>query len=195
MSDFVPQPSTQSPLIVGLCGSVNPNSLTKRALILSLEAVRRAGAQVELVDLTQLRLPFGGSRFDHQEFPDVTRLNTLLRSAHGQIWATPEYHGSFSGVLKNALDLGGFDEYSGKAVALLGVAGGQIGAIQALSHLRTIARQLHCWCLPEQVSIARISGAFDETGQFKDENLAASVDKMARQLVRWARVFEAERGN
>ncbi|HEX8463929.1 MAG TPA: NAD(P)H-dependent oxidoreductase, partial [Abditibacterium sp.] len=141
------------PRIVGICGSLNNNSATRRALVLTLEAAARAGATTQLLDLRDFHLPFAASGFDAEEFPDVERFNGLVRECDGHIWATPEYHGSFSGVLKNALDLGSFPEYEGKVVALLGVAGGQIGAINALSHLRTVGRQLHAWVLPQQVSI------------------------------------------
>ena len=182
-----------APLIVGLCGSPSLHSSTRKIVILSLEAAQKAGARIELLDLSELRLPFGGSIFDADEFPDVSRLNSLLRASDGQIWGTPEYHGSFSGVLKNALDLGGFDEYAGKAIALVGVAGGEIGAIQALSHLRTVARQLHGWCLPQQISIARVSGAFDENGVLKDPKLARGVENLGQETAKWAEIFAAHK--
>ena len=134
------------------------------------------------------KLPFAASGFDPLEWPDAARLNELVRSSDGLIWATPEYHGSFSGVLKNALDLGSFDEYQGRAVALLGVAGGAIGATQSLSHLRGIARTLHSICINEQVSIARSYSAFGDDGQLKDEKTAAGLRHMAIQLVRWSKI-------
>ena len=61
------------------------------------------------------------------------------------ILATPEYHGGSSGVLKNALDLMGFDEFEGKMVGLVGVSGGRMGAVDALNTLRNIGRALHAW--------------------------------------------------
>lgn len=182
-----------APFLVGLCGSPGANSSTRKTVVLALEAAQSAGARVELVDLAVWKLPFGGSAFEANDFPDAARLNALLRASDGQIWGTPEYHGSFSGVLKNALDLGSFDEYEGKAVALLGVAGGQIGAIQALAHLRTVARQLHCWCLPQQVSIARAYEAFDANGRLKDPKLAQSVENLGKELAKWAAIFAAQK--
>jgi len=115
----------------------------------------------------------------------------LVGQSEGLLWATPEYHGSYSGVLKNALDLGSFDQYEGKAVALLGVAGGAIGATQSLGHLRGIARTLHCLCINEQVSIARAYSAFDADGQLKDPKLAAGLEHMVRELVRWSKIARA----
>ena len=178
----------ESPRIVGLCGSLSASSSTHRALSLALEAAREAGAQTQLLDLRPLQLPFAGSDWAPGEWPDAVALVEAVRACDGLIWATPEYHGSFSGVLKNALDLCGIEDFEGKVVALLGVAGGQIGAIQSLSHLRTVARQLHLWALPNQVSIARAYGAFDENGRLTDPKLAQSIETMGAELVRWSRV-------
>jgi FMN reductase len=173
---------------VGICGSLNPDSGTRRVLSLALAAAQNAGATTQLLDLRTFHLPFAESGFNEADYPDVARFNQLVRESDGLIWATPEYHGSFSGVLKNALDLGSFPEYQGKVVALLGVAAGQIGAINALTHLRTVGRQLHTWVLPAQVSVARAYAAFDEDGQLRDEKLAASVEDLGSELTKWARM-------
>ena len=175
------------PRIVAICGSLGEDSSTRRACELALRIAQDAGAHTVLVDLREWRLPFAASGFHAREWPDVARLNDLVQNSEGLIWATPEYHGSYSGVLKNALDLGSFDQYQGKAVALLGVAGGAIGATQALGHLRGIARTLHCLCINEQVSIPRAFSAFDGE-ELKDEKLSAGLKHMARELVRWSKI-------
>lgn len=184
--NFKAKNTPDAPRIVGICGSLSEGSATRRVLVLALEAAQRTGATTQLLDLREFNLPFAASDFDPAAFPDAARFNQLLRQSDGQIWATPEYHGSYSGVLKNALDLGYFEEYEGKVVALIGTAGGQIGALGALSHLRGVARQLHAWVLPSQVSIARASGAFDEDGHLRDEKLAQSLEKLGQELAKWA---------
>ena len=144
-----------------------------------------------MLDLREFALPFAESGFEAEAFPDVARFNQLVRQSDGLIWATPEYHGSFSGALKNALDLSSFSEYEGKVVALLGVAAVQIGAINALSHLRTVGRQLHAWVLPSQLSIARAHAAFDEEGRLSDPKLAAATADLGAELVKWATLHVA----
>ncbi|MBW3635226.1 MAG: NAD(P)H-dependent oxidoreductase [Armatimonadetes bacterium] len=193
-SNFIAETTPDAPHIVGICGSLSADSATRRVLVLALEAAQRAGATTQLLDLRELHLPFAASNFDPAAFPDAARFNQLLRQSDGQIWATPEYHGSYSGALKNALDLGYFEEYEGKVVALLGTAGGQVGALSALSHLRGVARQLHAWVLPSQVSIARASGAFDQNGHLRDEKLAQSVEKLGQELAKWALLHRQSHG-
>ena len=184
---------TSSVSIVGVCGSMAKDSSTRKTLTLALQAAQNCGATTELLDLRELRLPFAESQFDPDDWRDVARLNHTIKSADGLIWASPEYHGSFTGSLKNALDLGTIDTYSGKVIGLIGVAAGQIGAIQTLGHLRTVARQLHAWCLPQQLSIARAYAAFDDIGALNDPKLAESLELMSRELVFWSRVHRDAR--
>ncbi len=184
--------SADSPVIVGICGSLSADSTTRRALQLALDSAERAGGETILLDLRELQLPFASSDWNPNEWPDAEKLLTAIRGADGLLWATPEYHGSYSGALKNALDLASIADFEGKVVALLGVAAGQIGAIQALSHLRGIARQLHLWAIPSQLSIAKSYGAFDENGQLKDEKLAQSLEKMSAELVKWSAIHRGK---
>ena len=184
---------TDAPTIVGICGSLSADSTTRRALKLALQAARNAGGQTSMIDLRELRLPFASSDWEAADYPDAEKLLSAVRGADGLLWATPEYHGSYSGALKNALDLADIPDYDGKVVALLGVAAGSIGAIQSLSHLRGIARQLHMWAIPSQLSIAHSYGAFDENGDLKDAKLQASLEKMSAELVKWSAVHRGAR--
>ena len=172
--------------VVGLCGSLHENSATRYALEVALSAAAESGARTVLADLRDYNLPFAGLAHDPETFPDVARLSDQLRSAQAILWGTPEYHGSYSGVLKNALDLMGFDEFEGKMIGLIGVAGGSIGAIHALDHLRSVGRQLHAWVLPQQVSVARAHGAFAPDGKLKDPELEARLKEMGREVARFA---------
>jgi NAD(P)H-dependent FMN reductase len=96
------------------------------------------------------------------------------------------YHGSYSGVLKNALDHCGFDEFEGKTVGLLGVAGGAF-PITALEHLRSVCRALDAWVLPHQAAVPRASSAF-EGGAFVDDGIEERVATLGRRVVEYARI-------
>lgn len=124
------------------------------ALSAALAGADAHGATTRLVELRDYKLPFV-TAIDgpEQAAPDVRRLRAEVRAADGIILATPEYHGSFSGVLKNAIDLMGFEEFEGKMLGLVGVSGGRMGASDALNTLRNVGRALHAWVLPQQVSI------------------------------------------
>lgn len=174
-------------LVVGVSGAMVGAS-TRRTLQVALDGAAAHGARTEIMDLSTLRLPFAGSSWTAEEYPDVALFNDAMRRADALIWATPEYHGSFTGALKNALDLGSFEEYEGKMIALVGVAGGSMGALGALGHLRSVARQLHAWVLPQQVSVASSGSAFTPEGSLVDESLQGRLLKMGQEVARYARL-------
>lgn len=173
--------------VVGLVGSLRPGSYTRLAVQLALSGASELGAATKLIDLRDYALPFcDGSKDESHYPPDVARLRSDLRAATGIIVGTPEYHGGYSGVLKNALDLMGFSEFEGKTIGLLGVSGGRMGAAHALAGLRTASRSLRAWVLPSEVSIPQVSQQFDANGLLKDADLAQRVKDLGRQVARFA---------
>ena len=75
------------------------------AVQMALQGAREVGAQTCLIDLKDYQLVACDGKEDESTYPeDVFRLRREVSQAQGIILGTPEYHGSFSGVLKNALD-------------------------------------------------------------------------------------------
>lgn len=173
--------------VVAICGSLRPESLTRRALIRALAGAATLGAETTLLDLRDYELIFcSGDKDADQEVPGVQRLKHDLQQAQGILLGTPEYHGGMSGVLKNALDLMGFDEFRGKMIGLIGVSGGAMGGLNALNSLRTIGRSLHAWVVPEQVTIPQAWRHFTDDGTIKNADLARRLDSVGQQVARFA---------
>lgn len=168
--------------IVGIGGSLRPDSYTQKALQVAAQRVEALGAEVEVLDLRQLNLPFCHGGKDYSQYPDVQRLRDTVTGADGLILATPEYHGGLSGVLKNTLDLMSFDELSGKVTGMISVLGGQANS-NALNDLRLIIRGVHGWVIPEQIAIGKAWGAFSAEGKLLDEKLSERFDQFAQSLV------------
>ncbi|AFY75901.1 putative flavoprotein [Pleurocapsa sp. PCC 7327] len=168
--------------IVGISGSLRPESYSAQALDLAATRVRALGAEVEILDLREMSLPFCNGGDEYPGYPDVEKLQKAVREADGLILVTPEYHGSVSGVLKNALDLMGFEELSDKMTGLISVLGGQSNS-NALNDMRTIMRWVHAWVIPEQIAIGQAWKAFDGEGKLLDEKLSQRFDQFAQSLV------------
>lgn len=168
--------------IVGINGSLRPNSHSYQALQQAAERVRALGAEVEILDLRTMELPFCNGGDEYPNFPDVEKLRETVKDADGLILATPEYHGSVSGVIKNALDLMSFEHLAGKVTGMISVLGGQSNN-NALNDLRVIMRWVHGWVIPEQVAIGQAWQAFDDEGKLLDEKLSQRLDKFAQSLV------------
>ncbi|AFZ57248.1 NAD(P)H-dependent oxidoreductase [Anabaena cylindrica FACHB-243] len=168
--------------IVGIGGSLRPGSYTQLGLQVAAQRVAALGAEVEILDLTQMHLPFCTGAKEYPDYPDVQKLRDTVFNADGLILATPEYHGSVSGVIKNTLDLMSFDQLSGKVAGLISILGGQVNS-NALNDLRIILRWVHCQSIIEQIAIGQAWGAFSPEGKLLDEKLSQRFDQFAQSLV------------
>ena len=168
--------------IVGIGGSLRHNSYSQQALTVAASIVEALGADMEILDLRQMQLPFCNGEDEYPGYPDVLRLRDTVKLADGLILATPEYHGSISGVLKNALDLMDFEQLDGKVAGLVSVLGGQPNS-NALNDLRLIMRWVHAWVIPEHIAIGQSWKAFDSEGKLVDEKLSQRFDSFAQSLV------------
>jgi NAD(P)H-dependent FMN reductase len=130
------------PHVVAVAGSLRDRSYTRLGLEIALEGVEAAGGTGDLIDLRGFDLP----PLDPDDDPpaDAERFAGLVREADAVLLGTPMYHGSYSGVLKNAVDYCGFDEFENTTVGLLAVAGGSF-PVTALEHLRSVCRALNAW--------------------------------------------------
>jgi FMN reductase len=168
--------------IVGIAGSLRPDSYSQVALQIAAQKVAALGATIEILDLRQMQLPFCDGGDDYPNYPDVKRLQDSVAIADGLILVSPEYHGSISGVLKNTLDLMSFDQLSGKVAGFMSILGGQSNS-NALNDLRVILRWVHAWSIPEQIAIGQAWQAFTPEGKISDEKLDKRFDLFAQSLV------------
>jgi chromate reductase len=170
--------------IVAIPGSVRPGNFTGKALDLVMdELAKHAEVEAECIDLQALELSPPGVRLDS---PGAKILREQVSAATGVIFATPEYHGSFSSVLKLAIENMGFPSVlAGKPVALLGVAAGQIGAIKSLEHLRSVCSHVGAIVLPGPVSVANVQKVFEGYGDGRaiDPRIEKVIRSVATNLI------------
>ncbi len=172
--------------IAVLCGSVRPNNYTRMAVdvvVASLSA--HPDVAVDVVDPSELDLPPPGLDGTSSS---VSELQEAVRGATAVILATPEYHGSFSSVMKLIIENLGFPSVlAGKPVALLGVAGGSIGAIKSLEQLRGVCSHVGAIVLPGPVSIAHVRSAFNEHGECIDAGVEGNLQGLSENLLGYIR--------
>lgn len=168
--------------IVGIIGSLRDGAYSAKAMEQAVSRVKALGAEVEVIDLREMKLPFCDGGDEYPDYPDVEILRDRVKAADGLILATPEYHGSVSGVIKNALDLMSFEHLSDKVVGIISVLGGQSNS-NALNDLRVIIRWVHGWVIPEQIAVGQAWQAFDSEGKLTDEKLSQRFDGFAHSLV------------
>ena len=157
-------------------GSVRPGNYTAMAsAVVADELGKDPDAAVETIDPSTLELAPPGLPGS----VDTKELQEKVRQASGIVLATPEYHGSFSSVMKLVIENLGFPSVlSGKPVALLGVAAGSIGAIKSLEHLRGVCAHVGAIALPLPISVPNIQKAFTPDGTCTDP----AVEKLIRRV-------------
>ncbi len=167
--------------IVAILGTVRPGSYTSKALALVSDEFRRQeGVTVDVVDPSELDLPLPGCG----PSKDAERMRELVSNATGVVLSTPEYHGGYSATVKLVIENLGFPStLSGKPVALLGVAAGQIGAIKSLESLRSVCSHVGAIVLPGPVSIARVREVFAEDGTIEDRKIEERIRSVATNLI------------
>jgi FMN reductase len=185
------QPTENRITVIGISGSFRPGSYTRLAVQLALQAAQEAGAQTQFIDLKDYQLGFCDD--SSEASTDVLKLRQMVRQAQGIILGTPEYHGSFSGILKNAIDHLEGKDLNGKIIGLIGVSGGSLGGIEALNGLRTVARSVHAWVIPQQAAIPEAWKVFDASGKMKNVNLEKRVKEVGHQVARYAALHWSER--
>ena len=181
-----------APLIVGLGGTMTSNSSSERVLRRVLASCEAAGASARLFDGTALDMPmygYGTPRTDKS-----IALIDALRRADGIVIASPGYHGTVSGLIKNALDYvedlakDARPYFEGRAVGLIAVAAGWQATGTTLATLRSIVHALRGWPTPMAVTVNSVLPVFGDDGQVADPNLIKQLDILAQQVVGFARM-------
>ncbi|MBN8942177.1 MAG: NAD(P)H-dependent oxidoreductase [Rhizobiales bacterium] len=181
------------PLILGIGGTPRAGSSTERALALSLRAAAEAGADTLLISGPELMLPMYNPG-ETERSAEAARLVEAFRRCHGVIVASPAYHGTLSGLVKNALDYTEdlrTDErvyFDGLAVGLIVCAGGWQAGGQTLATLRGIAHALRGWPTPLAAMLNTSTRLFDDAGECLDLSSKFQLQAVGQQVVEFARM-------
>lgn len=174
--------------ITMIAGSNREGAVSTQLLHYIERLLKAQGISVTLVNLRELNLPIYSPDIQ-QIHPNVQYLLEKAAEADGLIFATPEYHGSISGIMKNALDYLS-TQVSGKAVLSVSSAGGPMG-ISSLSHLQSIIRNLHGVNSPDWISIGAGSNSFDSDRIPLDKGMKERIEDATGAFLDLARILAA----
>lgn len=176
--------------IIGLGGSLKPESASVKALRIALSGAVESGAHIELLELHEIALPMFVP--DMEPPPQVRRFVDAVSGSAGMIWSSPVYHGSMSGAFKNALDwlelLSKHDPpyLTDKVVGLIATAGGVQG-LQAINAMEFAVRSLRGYTHPLTAPIDRAWQLFDKSGNLSDEATIARLRTLGQGVASAAR--------
>jgi len=188
--------------IAVIVGSTREGSFNRALGSLAMRALEEQEATVTDVDLATFDLPLYSAALEADAFPaDAQRLKALFSAQDGLLFVSPEYNGSVSPLLKNAIDwasrptgeesLVALSAYRGKAAAIMSASISPFGGLRGLMHLRQILSTIQMLVIPEQVLVPNAHAAFTEDGSLKEALPGSLVEITAGRLVAVAKALAA----
>jgi arsenic resistance protein ArsH len=177
--------ASHPPRILMLYGSLRERSYSRLATEEAARILRRLGAEVRIFNPSGLPLPDSTSP-DH---PKVKELRDLSLWSEGQVWCSPERHGSMTGIMKAQIDwlplsLGGLRPTQGRTLAVMQVCGGS-QSFNTVNQLRVLGRWMRMFTIPNQSSVAKAFNEFDEAGRMKPSSYYIRIVDVMEELMKF----------
>ncbi len=178
--------------VLVFAGSPRNRSFTRSLARCIGQVLEQRGARVDLLDLHETPLPpldpeARGLRPKHPN-RTVETLYRLAEGADAYVLATPTYHNSYAGVLKNALDHLTIHDFRYRPVGLASHGG---RSTQAVDHLRQVVRGVIGVTIPSQVCTRKsdFAAAPDGAASFEITNaeILERVDRFTEELLLFAK--------
>ncbi|WP_421865005.1 NADPH-dependent FMN reductase [Motiliproteus sp.] len=181
--------------LIALSGSLRANSFNQQLVEIAAEGAREQGVEVRVINLADYPMPLFSEDLEAEGVPAIVNdLKQQFAESQGILLASPEYNGSISGVLKNAIDwlsrpsaqtdIG--PAFAGKVAGIMATSPGGLGGIRGLVHARDVLFNLGVTVSPNQVAVPSAYQAFDEQGQLSDAETAERVKGLGAQIAQMA---------
>ena len=181
--------------ILGVAGSMRQESYSTLGLKMVLEEAKKYGSESHLLDLRDRNLPLydpGAPSSNDSSFNNsnnvLEKITTALKWADALVLASPDYHGSMSGTLKNFLDYF-WEDFAGKTFGYI-IASHEKGLTVA-DQMRTAVRQCYGWSMPYNISINGEKD-FDSEGDLVNSALVKRIKMLARDLVTYGTLIRRQ---
>lgn len=166
-----------------LLGSVRTGRKTHNIAYYVEKKLQERGIETQMMDLGMHPLPLMDERYGRTNAPspEIAEMGLQLKEADGMLLVSPEYHGSFTGVLKNALDYY-WVEFARKPIGVIATGSGKMGGINASTQLQHVVLSLGAYALPYKLLVPEIQHAFDDQQQPLREDVVKNTDKFLNEF-------------
>lgn len=177
--------SRHPPRILLLYGSLRPTSYSRQLTLEAERILRQFGAETRVFDPHELPI-VDSVPADH---PKVVALRQLSEWSEGQVWCSPERHGTLTAVFKNQIDwlpleCGGVRPTQGRTLAVMQVCGGS-QSFNAVNALRVLGRWMRMVTIPNQSSVAKAWQEFAPDGRMKPSTYYERVVDVMEELYKF----------
>ena len=174
--------------VLGVGSSMREGSYGTRALKIVLERMEKLQAETHLLDLRKVKMPTFNPNSSVQSGKRIREVTEEVNWADVFILATPDYHGSMSGPIKNFLDHY-WQEFAGKTFGYICTSHEK--GLTAMDQMRTAVRQCYGWSLPYGISVNGEED-FNEAGEIVNSLLAKRLRILARDLIVYGKLIRAQ---
>ena len=175
--------------VLGVSGSMREGSYSRRALQLVLDAAGRRGAETSLLDLRTANLPvYVPDAPPTDAGGHVRPVTEAVGWADALVLASPDYHGSMSGAMKNFLDYH-WEEFTGKLFGY--VCASHEKGLTVMDQMRTAVRQCYGWSLPYGASVHGEKD-FDTAGRVVNPALERRLRMLGRDVVTYGTLLHEQ---
>ncbi|HEU4609893.1 MAG TPA: NAD(P)H-dependent oxidoreductase [Chitinophagaceae bacterium] len=177
-----------------IIGSIRTGRQSQKIAWYLEKKLKKKGVEVDMIDLKDYPLPLLEERVHiHMDPPaNAVELSGRLYEADSLILVSPEYHGSYSGVLKNALDYFR-TEFSRKVIGVVTTSGGKFGGINASHQLQDLVLHVGAYPMPVKLLVPEIHFAFDADNNLLPEALQKSTQQFVDEFVWFASAISTAR--
>lgn len=174
---------SKGPILI-LSGTMRPGSNALRVSNVLLGHYKAAGANAQILSLAELPAEAFAPSIYATKPASIEAIQQRILDCSGVHIVTPEYNGSFPGVLKHFIDLLKFPEsFEGKPVAFTGEGAGIWGGLRSVEQLAAIFSYRNAHLFPERVFIPGVTQKFDGEGRFTDVDCDTRLGKQAKGFV------------
>ena len=174
--------------VLGVGSSMSEGSYGTRALKIVLDRMEKLQAETHLLDLRKVKMPTFNPNSSVQSGKRIREVTEEVNWADVFILATPDYHGSMSGPMKNFLDHY-WQEFAGKTFGYICTSHEK--GLTVMDQMRTAVRQCYGWSLPYGISVNGEED-FNEAGEIVNSFLAKRLRMLARDLIVYGKLIRAQ---
>ena len=182
---FAKDHSAHKPKILLLYGSLRTRSYSRLVVEECARLLDRLGAQTQIFD------PTGLPQTDtaDESHPKVSQLREMMMWSEGQVWCSPERHGSMTSIFKSQIDwvplnLGGVRPTQGKVLANLQVCGGS-QSFNTVNQLRILGRWMRMFTIPNQSSVPKAFLEFDDKDRMRASPFYNRIVDVMEELMKF----------
>ncbi|HBH05217.1 MAG TPA: NADPH-dependent FMN reductase [Flavobacteriales bacterium] len=172
-------------MISVISGTNRPHNTTLKIAQHYFNVLKKRDQEVSLLSILDLPhdFAFNNDVYGERNADFSKTIREHIVPAEKLVIVSPEYNGSFPGVLKSFIDGIWPENLKGKKAALVGVASGRAGNLRGMEHMTGILHYLSVHVLPMKLAISKVDKIINDEGELTDEKVLGFIERQVDALI------------